>query len=166
MKVIYLYILAAVTLCTLGACNTEDDVMEIFNDKAWKLVRLTTEDGKSQFYPGLWNSERDEENSRNALKQEGNFILYFNLVDGTDETYGTIEAHGIRGSISNASTRINGEDRSISIDGKITGSETDNLAKAFLNGLLNVFKYEGDSGSLTLYFKDGNTTKVMGFVAQ
>jgi hypothetical protein len=40
------------------------------------------------------------------------------------------------------------------------------LAKVFINGIQNVFKYEGDIHNITLYFKDGNTTKVMGFTAR
>jgi hypothetical protein len=32
--------------------------------------------------------------------------------------------------------------------------------------LQNVYKYEGDANSLTLYFKDGPTTRVMGFTPQ
>lgn len=30
-------------LLGFSACNNEDDVMEIFNDKTWKLSRITTE---------------------------------------------------------------------------------------------------------------------------
>lgn len=39
-------------LLGFSACNNEDDVMEIFNDKTWKLSRITTEKGKEQFYQG------------------------------------------------------------------------------------------------------------------
>lgn len=165
MKTIWICLLTVAALCTLSACNNEDDVMEIFNDKTWKLARLTTEGGKGQFYTGLWTNVTDEENSRNALLQEGNFILTFNLA-GMNEGEGTVEAHGIRANINNASVIVNGEDHTMSISGRISGTETDPLAKVFLNGLLNVFKYEGDTRSMTLYFKDGNTTKVMGFTAQ
>lgn len=55
----------------------------------------------------------------------------------------------------------------LSISVKVTGSaESDALAKAFISGLQNVYKYEGDANSLTLYFKDGPTTRVMGFTPQ
>ena len=98
------YVLMMLTmLLGFSACNNEDDVMEIFNDKTWKLSRITTEKGK---------------------------------------------------------------EHTISISGKAYGSESDKLAKVFISGLFNVFKYEGDVHNLTLYFKDGNTTKVMGFTAR
>ena len=161
------YCLLAVALsATLHACDNEDDVTEIFADKTWKLTRLTNEGGKGQFYSGLWSSEQEAENSQEALKQTGNFTLIFNLAEANGETIGTCEAHGIKASINDASTRVNGKDHTLSMDGKISGTETDKLARAFLNGLLNVYKYEGDTNTITLYFKDGNTIKVMGFRAQ
>ena len=36
-------------LLGFSACNNEDDVMEIFNNKTWKLSRIATEKGKEQF---------------------------------------------------------------------------------------------------------------------
>ena len=43
-------------LLGFSACNNEDDVMEIFNNKTWKLSRIATEKGKEQFYQGLWKN--------------------------------------------------------------------------------------------------------------
>ncbi len=65
----------------LGACNNEDDVMEIFNNKTWKLVRIATEKGKEQFYQGLWSNESKEEIDRelNTFGAEGNYTLNFNV---------------------------------------------------------------------------------------
>lgn len=166
IKTIGSFLLMLAMLFTFSACNDEDDVLEIFNGKTWKLTRLTTEGSKRQFYEGLWGSEKEEESSREALKTKGYFTLNFNLAEVNGETTGTAEAHGIRASINNATVTINSKERTLGIAGKVSGSETDKLAKAFINGLPNVFKYEGDSNSLTLYFKDGNTTKVMGFAAQ
>lgn len=153
-------------LFTFGACNDEDNVMEIFNGKTWKLSRLTTEDSKRQFYEGLWISGKEEEASRDALKNKEYFTLNFNLAQVNQETTGTAEVQGIGASINDASVTINGKTHALAISGKMNGSETDKLARAFINGLLTVFKYEGDSKSLTLYFKDGNTTKIMGFAPQ
>lgn len=151
---------------TFAACNDEDNVTEIFNGKTWKLSRLTTKGSKGQFYEGLWASEKEEEASREALKNKGFFTLNFNLAEVNQETTGTADAHGILANITNASVTVNGKTRDLGISGKTTGAETDKLAKAFINGLLNVFKYEGDSNSLTLYFKDGNTIRIMGFARQ
>lgn len=155
-----------VALLFCGACDSGDDLMEIFNGKTWKLSRITTEGGKGQFYEGLWDSKAEEERSREALKTTGNFTLNFNLVEVNGETNGTAEAHGIRASINNATITIDGKSRKLTITGNISGQETDKLGRVFINGLLKVTEYEGDSNSLTLYFEDGNTTKVMGFIPQ
>ena len=151
-----------------SACNNEDDVMEIFNNKTWKLARIATEKGKEQFYQGLWNNESKEEIDRelNALAAKGNYTLNFNCADVNGEISGTVNAHAVKSNISDATLRIDGKEHSIKISGKVIGTESYKLAKVFNNGVLNVFKYEGDIHNLTLYFKDGNTTKVMGFTAR
>ena len=159
-------LMACMLLITLHACDNEDDVIEIFTDKTWKLTRIANEGGSEQFYKGLWNNENEEKSSREALKQKGTFTLTFNLAEVEGETIGTCEARGIRASINDASVSVDGKKHTMTISGKLSGSETDKLARAFLNGLLNVYKYEGDSQSMTLYFKDGNITRVMGFKAQ
>lgn len=167
LKSLGMCLLACTALLVCNACNNEDDVMEIFTDKTWKLTRLTTEGNRAQFYDGLWSNDEEEENSYTALREEGNFTLLFNLAeDNNGGVFGTIEAHGIRASINNATVRIDGKEHTLSIDGRISGTENDKLGKAFLNGLLNVYKYEGDANSMTLYFNEGNTTKIMGFKAQ
>lgn len=61
-------------LLGFSACNNEDDVMEIFNNKTWKLSRIATEKGKEQFYQGLWNNEAEEKASRELLKTDGYLI--------------------------------------------------------------------------------------------
>lgn len=135
-------------LLGFSACNNEDDVMEIFNNKTWKLSRIATEKGKEQF------------------KTDGNFTLNFNCAEVNGEVTGTVSAHAVKSSIDDATLKIDGKEHTINIGGKVIGTESDKLAKVFINGVLNVFKYEGDIHNLTLYFKDGNTTKVMGFTAR
>ena len=56
IKTIVCCLMMTSMLLGLGACNNEDDVMEIFNNKTWKLVRIATEKGNiktqsSQTYP-------------------------------------------------------------------------------------------------------------------
>ncbi len=153
-------------LLGFSACNNEDDVMEIFNNKTWKLSRIATEKGKEQFYQGLWNNEAEEKASRELLKTDGNFTLNFNCAEVNGEVTGTVSAHAVKSSIDDATLKIDGKEHTINIGGKVIGTESDKLAKVFINGVLNVFKYEGDIHNLTLYFKDGNTTKVMGFTAR
>ena len=48
IKTIVCCLMMTSMLLGLGACNNEDDVMEIFNNKTWKLVRIATEKGKEQ----------------------------------------------------------------------------------------------------------------------
>ena len=129
-------------LLGFSACNNEDDVMEIFNNKTWKLSRIE------------------------LLKTDGNFTLNFNCAEVNGEVTGTVSAHAVKSSIDDATLKIDGKEHTINIGGKVIGTESDKLAKVFINGVLNVFKYEGDIHNLTLYFKDGNTTKVMGFTAR
>ena len=67
IKTIVCCLMMTSMLLGLGACNNEDDVMEIFNNKTWKLVRIATEKGKEQFYQGLWSNESKEEIDRNSI---------------------------------------------------------------------------------------------------
>ena len=114
----------------------------------------------------MWNNEAEEKASRELLKTDGNFILNFNCAEVNGEVTGTVSAHAVKSSIDDATLKIDGKEHTINIGGKVIGTESDKLAKVFINGVLNVFKYEGDIHNLTLYFKDGNTTKVMGFTAR
>ena len=82
------------------------------------------------------------------------------------EVTGTVNVHAVNSSINDAVLKIDGKEHTISIKGKVIGTESDKLAKVFINGIQNVCKYEGDIHNITLYFKDGNTTKVMGFTAR
>ena len=168
IKTIVCCLMMTSMLLGLGACNNEDDVMEIFNNKTWKLVRIATEKGKEQFYQGLWSNESKEEIDRelNTFRAEGNYTLNFNCAEVNGEVIGTVNVHAVNSSINDAVLKIDGKEHTISIKGKVIGTESDKLAKVFINGIQNVFKYEGDIHNITLYFKDGNTTKVMGFTAR
>ena len=48
---------------------------------------------------------------------------------------------------------------------QVEGSDSDVLAKAFINGMKNVFSYRGnsDTNNLHLNFKEGELTKYMSF---
>lgn len=159
IKTIGCCLMMLVTLLGFSACNNEDDVMEIFNNKTWKLTRLTTEGSSKPLYPELLN----EENLK-VLENKENFTMNFNIAEIDGEAMGTVKIHGIQSNIEDASTKIDGKAKTLSINGKMSGSETNGLAKFFMNNIQGSFKYDGSSLSLTLYFKDGQTTKVMGFV--
>ena len=96
--------------------------------------------------------------------QKSTFTLNFEGTELDGELMGTtVNGQGINSSV-NGTWKADGASGSLSISVKVTGAaESDALAKAFISGLQNVYKYEGDANSLTLYFKDGPTTRVMGF---
>ena len=136
------YVLMMLTmLLGFSACNNEDDVMDIFNDKTWKLSRITTEKGKEQFYQGLWSNEAEEKASRELLKITENFTLNFNCADVNGEVTGTVSAHAVKANISDAILKIDGKEHTISISGKAYGSARAPPAPAPPRGLSPVFKY-------------------------
>ncbi len=160
-----LYFLLFLLLPVMSGCNNEDDITAIFNGKSWKLARLTDEGSGDAFYSDLWSSDAEREKSLEALSQSG-FTVQTTCVEDDGVMTGTLSAQGILAYISNASLTIDGKSRSFLVNGTISGSESDPLAIAFLNGLLNVYKYEGDSHNLTLYFKEGNKTRIIGLVVR
>lgn len=160
-------LLVFASLPLASGCSNEDDVVGIFTGKTWKLSRLTDKDSERQFYFGLWQDEKAERKSREALRAKGNFTLNFEGTELDGELMGTTaNGQGIRSSVS-GTWNVDGKSQSLSLNLKVSGSaESDALAKAFISGLQNVYKYEGDANSLTLYFKDGQTIRVMGFTPQ
>ena len=166
MKLNKLFTLLAVVL-TLTACNNKDDVMEIFTGKTWKLTRLTTEGSSNRFLSGLWDNENSYNNSIEKLNSSGNYILNFY---GDNQSAELIEpkfnANGINAKITNGTWKADGISKELVLSGKVTGAETDPLAKEFMKALLPIYKYEGDNRTLTLYYKDGKINKIMGFIAQ
>ncbi len=143
----------------LVACNTEDDVMEIFTGRTWKLVRITDESSQNQF--DFWNGdEAAQQNSLEGLRQENNYTLTFEAADtGNTTPGGSFNGRGVRATVE-GSWRADGNSRSMSISvSRIIGSESDILARSFINGLRNATRYEGDNNNLFIYYTDGQTTK-------
>lgn len=166
MKIERLFILLAAVL-TFTACNNEDDVMEIFTGKTWKLTRLTTEGSSIRFLAGLWDNENSYNNSMERLNSAGNYILnFYGDTQSSELIEPTFNANGISARITNGTWKADGISKDLTLNGNITGSESDPLAKEFMKGLLLVYKYEGDNRTLTLYYKDGQINKIMGFTAQ
>lgn len=90
----------------------------------------------------MWNNEAEEKASRELLKTDGNFTLNFNCAEVNGEVTGTVSAHAVKSSIDDATPENRRQGTSINIGGKVIGTESDKLAKVFIN-VLNVFKYEG-----------------------
>ncbi len=151
-------------LPVLSGCDNEDDLIEIFAGKTWKLSRLTTKDSSQRFLPNLWNNEKDYNSSMDALNKENTFTLNFEGSELDGELMGTtFTARGINATVT-GTWKADGKDHTFSLYIEhTTGSESDPLAKAFIAGLQNIYKYEGDASSLTLFYKDGQKTNVMGF---
>lgn len=158
------WLLALMLLALTNSCNNEDDVIKILTGKNWKLSRMTSKGSSIPFYQGLWSNEAAQKKSLEALGKEGNFIIEFkgSEIDGVISGV-SFSARGISATLS-GQWNADGKSNSMSIQASQSGTESDPLAKAFIAALLNVYKYEGDVNSLTLYYKDGNTVKVMGFI--
>lgn len=165
-KDIGILLLFCATLPLLSSCNNTDDLTEIFTGKTWKMSRLTNKNSEAQFYPGIWNSQEAKKKSLNQLKQEGCFTLRFEGTELDGEMIGaSLSGRGINTSFT-GTWNADGKNQSLTLSLKTDGStEGDPLAKAFINGLRNVYKYEGDANSLTLFYKDKDSgaTRVIGF---
>lgn len=160
-------LLALLMLPTLSSCDTEDDIIEIFTGKTWKMSRLTMKGSNAPFLPNLWDSQDSMNASLERLKDKGNFTLIFEGSEVDGQLLGTrFSAYGVNATLA-GTWNADGDSHSLTFSvADRSGSESDPLAKAFINGLQNVYKYEGDASSLTLYFKDGDVTKVIGFTPQ
>lgn len=151
------------SLPLLSACNDEDDVMDIFTGKVWKMSRLTAKGSSSQF-PDLWGSDNvARQASLKLLEQENTYTIEFKAADVGEITGGNFSAKGVKASPT-GTWSADGKDNSFTLNFKsINGSESDLLAKKFISGLQNAYKYEGDVNTLNIYFQEGQTTWLIGF---
>ena len=163
------WLLCITLLPLISSCNNEDDVVEIFTGKTWKMSRLTdNEKNAPQFYKGIWNSEKEQLRSMEYLNRDGNFTVTFEGTEINGEIDGTqVVIQGIQSKMTGTWT-ANGKDNVLKLQIKKTeGTEIDPLAKAFMAAMKNVYKYEGDVHQLTLYYKhDQNITRKVGFFKQ
>ena len=150
----------------LSSCNNEDDVMDIFVGKTWKLTYISTENS-NQMYDFWGDNEQARKNSTNALAREGTFILNFEGSELNNTTGGTFNATGISATISGR-WNANGETRDLSTSNVTRNrSENDALANAFYTGLVKAFRYEGDENNLYIYYTDNdNSVKRLNLKAQ
>lgn len=155
-------LLSAVMAFAMAGCNTEDDVIDIFTGKTWKMTYIAAEGSNKQF--DFWGgNETARENSMNALTQSGNFILEFVGTDLSNTTGGDFEGHAVQANISGTWT-ANGTSKDLTLSKiKVSHNESDALAKAFVTGLQNAFRYEGDNQNLYIYYKENNNVKFMAF---
>jgi hypothetical protein len=151
-------------LSSLTACSSSDDVVAIFTGKKWKLSYIAAE-GTTRRYD-FWQGDKEaEQNSMKLLGIENNFTLQFNGADMGSYIGGGFSARGV-GSQPEGNWSADGNARTLTMQTTIKGSESDVFAKAFLTGLQNAFRYEGDTRNLFIYYHDGKLVKYMGFVAR
>lgn len=150
-------------LCT--SCNNDDDVLDIFvgNNKTWKLTFISRS-GSNQWYDFWGANETAKKASETALAKEGNFILNFEGGTGGVNTGGGLTGHAVKYDI-NGTWNV-GEERKLTIVLNGTATESDPLAKAFVNGLKGAIRYEGDTDNLYIYYDEGQTAMRMAFHVQ
>ena len=167
IKTLCCILLLACSLPLLNGCNDEDDLTKMLTGKTWKLTRLTIKGSSEPFDSNIWNNDTDRKNSLKALGVESNFTLVFTGVEVNKETLGSyFDSKGIN-SFMKGDWNGDGKSNRLTFSNiKVTGSEDDPLAREFNNGLQRVIKYEGDTRNITLYYKDGQVTRIMGFVAK
>lgn len=159
-----LFALLAVILLLAG-CNNEDDVLEIFTGKTWKLTYISSENSYTQY--NFWSSDQESEQSFSALAQSGTFTVTFEGADLNGTIGGSFNAKAITATI-NGQWSANGESHKMqTTDTTVSYSEKDKLALAFITGLQNATRYEGDSSNLYIYYEDQDgSTKRLNFKAQ
>ncbi len=165
MKKKLTYLLPLLLLPLLGGCDTEDNVLEIFTGKTWKLTYIALE-GQHQMFD-FWNEDTDAaRRSLQLLEQGSTFIIEFNGSETADYVGGDFEAQAVNRSIT-GNWAANGASRELSLNNlRTSGNDSDILAQAFLTGLQNAVRYSGDSQYLYIYYEDGQTTKCMAFHIQ
>lgn len=158
-----IYFMSKMYLCTEGESTYKKTLIDILCKK-WKLSRLTDKGSNATFYQGIWSNEKDMNESLNKLNKETPyFTLEFGGYERDGELIGTkVSGTGVNASIS-GTWNADMDSRSLSISFKSNGSEKDALGKVFVSGLKNVYGYDGDGKYLSLYFKDGDLVRVMGF---
>lgn len=160
----YTSLLRALLLCLpllFGGCSSDDDVLDIFTGKTWKLSYISAEGNHK--WIDLWGDNAEAyQNSMKLLAAEGNFILSFSGSETADAVAGTFNGQGVKVKL-NGSWRAHASGRKLSLALQNAGSESEVLARAFLSGLQNAFRYGGDSENLFIYYQEGQVTRFMGF---
>lgn len=147
----------------LSACNDTDDVGRIFTGKTWKLTGIWEE--KTYDMVDLWSDRDQKIASMGLLSKENNFLITFDGTEDKNLITGTFNGRGANSSYNNSTWRANGE----SNEYKTTkfqsqgSSETDILAKVYIEGLKSATRYSGDENNLYLYFTYENKTIRLAF---
>ena len=164
-------LLALAILPILGGCNDEDDVIDIFTGKTWKLSFIASEGSYQQYNfwgdKGMNNQNPAYVSSMTALAQDGTFTLTFTGSDlVNNSTGGSFSGKAITANVS-GTWKADGATNSlnISVEGNPT-EKSDVLGAAFISGLRNATKYQGDKNNLFIYYEEGQRTFFLGLKPQ
>lgn len=158
-------ILSLLVLPIISACSQSDDVIAIFSQGEWKLTSIFKDNNKgTDVCKDYWNDDASYDASQALLDISSNFVITFTGVEIEEDVTGTYTGRASTNPIS-GNWSANGKNNSFSISGQsepATGEDV--LGKAFINALINAYKYEGDTnGNLRIYFKEGNNKKFLLF---
>lgn len=157
--------LLAVVLPFCSSCESEDDVIDIFTGKVWKMSYIFPE-GHVSTPENFWNGDQEAYEASSELgKDQANFNLVFQ--GGTLKTGqmgGTFQGRGANATVEGY-WEADGNTHALQFSNvHWNGTETDVLAKAFMTGVSSVYKYSGDSGNLYLHYKDGQLLRVIALI--
>lgn len=146
----------------ISSCNNDDDVLDIFvgRNKTWKLTFISRAN-QNTWYDFWGSNEQARESSLKAMENDQYFILNFEGGAGGVETGGGLSGRAIKAQLNGTWNVREGRKLTITLQG--SPNETDPLAKAFVNGLKGITRYEGDTDNLFLYYKEGQTDMKMAF---
>lgn len=136
------------------------DSGDVIEGKTWKLSYIALQGTDTQY--NFWNNNEDYNKSIHALSQANNFTVSFTGKGWANNiNKGDFTGKVINGTIGGswAANEIT-ENINISLNNNPT-IETDILAKTFITGFINAFKFEGDGRTLRLYFEYDNKIMYM-----
>lgn len=165
MKRLHLFVWSLLSLFLLAGCNTEDDVLEIFLGKTWKLTYISTENNLHIPFD-FWGDGNLGEHYAETLEGEV-FLLTFEGSELNTTVGGTFNATAITATI-NGQWNADGSSKDMTTSNvKVSYAESNPLAIAFVRGLQNAFRYDGDSKNLYIYYEDNdNSIKRLNLEAQ
>jgi len=147
-------------LPVLSACNQTDDVIDIFTGKTWKLTSIFYDKGnKDDVCMDYWANDAAYQASVKLLNTSGNFTINFTGAEMDGDVTGTYSGRSAGSAIS-GQWQANGKNNYFNISNATGGSGGDVLGQAYIDGLANADKYDGDTnGNLRIYFKDKAGTR-------
>ena len=154
-----LYCLLFITALT--SCNDTDDLSAIFANKGKKLTNILRQGSKGPIpITDFWPVEdiKGKEKSYELLRDAKNYLISFDGIEEDGKITGNFSAKGVNVNLT-GSWKADGKSGKISLSIKnSSGTESDSIAKEYIEALKNVYKYKGDKNNLYLYYEKGQQT--------